>query len=195
MAKKIKKVVNVLKKKPMKYDNKKKQFLLKILQYLESDNYMFASLFSPNCSNTFAPEPEGILENVSTREEGEVVKADVEDYVNSDCYLYAPLIMPQPWLKASGCISGGSKGTRQHTESMKKQSEDRPGEKERIICEDKLLSSYPRTKNTVVTRKISKNETVKQILRSPSEPDKVPPITRGRRAATSSKKVVFASEN
>lgn len=130
MAKKTVHVDGVLKKKIMKRPTKKKKTIHKVVDYLLSDCYLFAPIISPSPYNSSRTPTKGSSTNfpiihtsvslllfhsnwfmfaffilgIEIRErpkDNRNLRKKIEDYLKSDCYMYAPLLQPQSALKGT----------------------------------------------------------------------------------------------
>ncbi|XP_060196147.1 uncharacterized protein LOC132625570 [Lycium barbarum] len=147
-----------LKKKPMK-KRKKNQLLNKVLDYLMSDTFMFAPLYSSSSSSV----PDGIEEDKPLD--------NVGDYLKSDDYLYAPLLISPP--QASVHVSKGPVPIQEEMDRKRSADvliggtgkADEPGRKVvNVVSKDHNMDGFPHTKSPMVTRTRVRRETVKHMI-------------------------------
>ncbi|KAJ8528108.1 hypothetical protein K7X08_015559 [Anisodus acutangulus] len=79
------------KKKPMK-KKRRNQLFNKVLDYLKSDTFMFAPLYSQSSSSL----PHGIGEDKPLEGHDKKLVSKIGDYLTSDDYLYAPFLISPP---------------------------------------------------------------------------------------------------
>lgn len=175
-----------LKKKPMKKHSsrkKKNQFFSKVFDYLKSDSFMFAPLFSFQFSHfpsaeSFSSAPTGVEESKPKEGNDNKFVSEIGDYLKSDTYLYAPLVISQPWDTADipDETVHVSKGPVSIQEEMdKKRSADvikgrtekvnEPGRKMvNVVRKDQNMDGIPDARSTMVTRTRVRRETVKHMI-------------------------------
>ncbi|XP_031098069.1 uncharacterized protein LOC116002155 isoform X1 [Ipomoea triloba] len=159
-------------------------YFKKAFGYLFSDDYMFAPLLSSPTSS-FA----GIEESAKVNGDKDFVDK-VGDYLKSDCYLYSPLVISQPWLSSSAhavasqraglhCLSA-KKDIRSITdeEDLLKELADKTDkpevEKTAIsVSKEQNLKGLPHDRSTIIKRSRVHRETVKHIIKDLPE---LPPL-------------------
>ncbi|XP_009594762.1 uncharacterized protein [Nicotiana tomentosiformis] len=176
-----------LKKKPMKKhssNKKKNQLFNKVLDYLKSDSFMFAPLFSSQhfhfpSAESLSSAPTAVEESKPKEGNDKKLVSEIGDYLKSDTYLYAPLVISQPWDSADILAETVkvSKGPVPIQEEMdKKRSADvikggiekvnEPGRKTtvNVVYKDQNMDGIPDTRSTMVTRTRVRRETVKHMI-------------------------------
>ncbi|XAR66696.1 hypothetical protein NMG60_11013009 [Bertholletia excelsa] len=73
----------------------KKGLVLRVVDFLCSDSYMFAPLVSSQPSISFPTSTSGVETNKPLEERNEKLPKKVGEYMKSDCFMYAPLFAPQ----------------------------------------------------------------------------------------------------
>ncbi|PIN22087.1 hypothetical protein CDL12_05212 [Handroanthus impetiginosus] len=84
------------KKQPIKHRTKRqklKAILKKIINYMNSDTYMFAPLVCPHSYVPSSPASSGEVSCEPIKEKQKKLVENVEDYLKCDCYMYAPVVM------------------------------------------------------------------------------------------------------
>ncbi|XP_009798190.1 uncharacterized protein LOC107772399 [Nicotiana tabacum] len=174
------------KKKPMKKhssNKKKNQLFSKVLDYLKSDSFMFAPLFSSQLSHFPSAEsssfaPTGIEESKPKEGNDKKLVSEIGDYLKSDTYLYSPLVISQPWdsddIPAETVqVSKGPVPIQEQI--VKKRSGDvikgrtekvnEPGRKTvNVVRKDQNMDGIPDARSTMVTRTRVRRETVKHMI-------------------------------
>nr|GMD80216.1 uncharacterized LOC101253060 [Ipomoea batatas] len=159
-------------------------YFKKAFGYLFSDDYMFAPLLSSPTSSF------GIEESAKVNGDKDFVDK-VGDYLKSDCYLYSPLVITQPWLSSSAhavasqraglhCLSA-KKDIRSITDEedlLKELADktDKPAvEKTAIsVSKEQNLKGLPHDRSTIIKRSRVHRETVKHIIKD--LPAELPPL-------------------
>ncbi|KAL3535284.1 hypothetical protein ACH5RR_003745 [Cinchona calisaya] len=176
MGKKVVYSVPIHKKTLTKRDNKKKKLLLKlkkVLDFLKSDNYMFAPLVSPQASDHFVSScsttSTGIEANEPFKEKREELFEKVKDYMKSDCYMYAPLVIHQPWLRSSvPAVNSATEHARRMEHSLKnvaKEAKDQGQKVKSISFAEQLVDGRPYAGSTVIKHTLLQQETVKHVIK------------------------------
>uniref|UniRef100_A0A5B7B1S5 Uncharacterized protein n=1 Tax=Davidia involucrata TaxID=16924 RepID=A0A5B7B1S5_DAVIN len=165
-------------KKKLKKRNKRRLFE-KVAGCLKSDPYMFAPLISSQPSNfpstkIISSSATGIETEKLIKENNKKLLMKVGDYLKSDCYMYAPLVVPQPLhcfdtktinpphtgpdlylrrVSAAISIRKVSRNTNQPTEQT-----------ENVIREDQPLDGYSLDRSTTARQTLAQREMVKHMV-------------------------------
>uniref|UniRef100_A0A5B7B1K6 Uncharacterized protein n=1 Tax=Davidia involucrata TaxID=16924 RepID=A0A5B7B1K6_DAVIN len=157
---------------------KEKRLFKKVVDYLRSDSYMFAPLISSQPSDfpstKICSSATGIETKKPIKENNEKLVKKVGDYLKSDCYMYAPLVVPQPLhcfdtktinpphtgpdlylrrVSAAISIRKVSRNTNQPTEQT-----------ENVIREDQPLDGYSLDRSTTARQTLAQREMVKHMV-------------------------------
>ncbi|KAA8535451.1 hypothetical protein F0562_030454 [Nyssa sinensis] len=170
-------MASVVHKKNLKIRSRKKLFK-KVVDYLRSDSYMFAPLISsrpshfPSTKISFSAT--GIETTKPIKENNKKLLKKFGDYLKSDCFMYAPLVVPQPshcfdtktinsphtgpdiyLRRVTTTISVGtiSRNTNQPTEQT-----------ENVIRENRRLDDYSLNRSTVARQTRAHREMVKHMV-------------------------------
>ncbi|KAK4344447.1 hypothetical protein RND71_037541 [Anisodus tanguticus] len=156
-----------VKKKPMK-KKRRNQLFNKVLDYLKSDTFMFAPLYSQSSSSL----PHGIGEDKPLEGHDKKLVSKIGDYLKSDDYLYAPLLISPP--RDSAETIHVSKVPIQEEMDRKRSADvlkgrtgkaDEPGRKTvNVISKDHKMDGFPHTRSPMVARTRVRRETVKHMI-------------------------------
>ncbi|MCD7447942.1 hypothetical protein HAX54_036310 [Datura stramonium] len=170
-----------LKKKSMKKRNsKRKQLFNKVLDYLKSDTFMFAPLYSSHFSTVESSSsvPTRIEEDKPLEGNDKKFISKICEYLKADTYMYAPLVISRTRDSAATPtetvhISKGPVPTQEERE--RKRSADAPkggigkvdkaGRKTvNVVGKDHNMDGFPHTRSRMVTRIRRHRETVKHMI-------------------------------
>lgn len=189
-----------LKKKPMKKrSSKRKQLFNKVLDYLKSDTFMFAPLYSSRFSSVESSSSvptrecsvfdfsnsdgsynigQGIEEDKPLEGNDKNLVCKIGDYLKSDTYMYAPLVISQPWGSAAtptetvhiskGPVPIQEEIDRKRSADVLKGGTgkvDKAGRKTvNVVGKDHNMDGFPHTRSSMVTRIRGHRETVKHMI-------------------------------
>ncbi|CAI9098645.1 OLC1v1035326C1 [Oldenlandia corymbosa var. corymbosa] len=175
MVKKLFSFLPVHKAKLMKKRVDQKRLLLKrVLDFLKSDNYMFAPLVSSQ-NSTFTTSSAGFEafeQPMKTKQKK--LSGKVKDYMTSDCYLYAPLVSNEPpGLLSFGETSSDIISPRESSKTVPEENKGLGQITESNSVTEQHFHGYPYTRSAVIRHTLMQKETVKHVIQQNNRPSPV----------------------